>query len=182
MPKVKKTPYAVLGFLSIAPMSGYEIKRLMKKSTNNFWLESDGQLYPALAKLEKEGFINYKLPLTAGVREKKIYCLTKKGQSELKKWLEQSNDIHIIRNEFILKVFFGANVSPEIILNKMRSQLEDSTLKLTQVMQKRKLIKVKNAKSPHLIYQLFTVDYGIEILKGKITWCQNVIRTLKKLN
>lgn len=36
MLKTKKNQYAVLGLLSIAPMSGYEIKRFMQKSTDNF--------------------------------------------------------------------------------------------------------------------------------------------------
>ena len=34
--------YAILGMLSIEPMSGYEIRQTMQQSTENFWAESDG--------------------------------------------------------------------------------------------------------------------------------------------
>ena len=38
-----KTPYAILGMLSIEPMSGYDIRQIMRNSTANFWSESDGK-------------------------------------------------------------------------------------------------------------------------------------------
>ena len=43
-----KTKYAVLGMLSFAPKSGYEISQMIKNSTAFFWSESDGQIYPIL--------------------------------------------------------------------------------------------------------------------------------------
>ena len=128
MSKSKKTRYAVLGLLSIRPMSGYEIKTFMRQSTDNFWTESDGQLYPALSQLKKEECIAYKTPVASSLRDIKIYRLTKKGKTELKKWMMQEPETQSVRNEFMLKVFFGANVAPQTILEHIRSHLQGAEL------------------------------------------------------
>ena len=46
-----KSKYAILGMLSIEPMSGYDIKKEVEKSISNFWTESYGQIYPVLRNL-----------------------------------------------------------------------------------------------------------------------------------
>lgn len=40
MAKEHKSRYAVLGMLSLGPMSGYDIKKVIEESINNFWQES----------------------------------------------------------------------------------------------------------------------------------------------
>ena len=51
------TEEALLGLLSLKPMSGYEIKQMIEGSIGYFWRESFGQIYPTLKRLEKGGWI-----------------------------------------------------------------------------------------------------------------------------
>jgi DNA-binding PadR family transcriptional regulator len=48
MAKPNKTRYALLGFLLMQDATGYDIKKLMERSTNNFWRETDSSIYPIL--------------------------------------------------------------------------------------------------------------------------------------
>lgn len=143
-------------------------------------MESDGQLYPTLSQLEEEKFIAYKAPVSSGVRDKKNYCITKKGETKLKKWLMKEPETLIVRNEFMLKVFLGANVSPQITLEQIHTHLQEANLKLATLLDKKKQLNKEYKNSPHQRYWIFTIDYGIQVLEGKITWCGNVIRTLEK--
>ena len=59
MAKENKTQYAILGILAMSPGSGYDIKKLMNKSTNYFWYEGDSSIYPGLNKLYKEGCVDF---------------------------------------------------------------------------------------------------------------------------
>ncbi|AET58452.1 PadR family transcriptional regulator [Paenibacillus terrae] len=43
--------FAVLDILSLGPHTGYDIKQHMEQSTNYFWNENYGQIYPSLAEL-----------------------------------------------------------------------------------------------------------------------------------
>ncbi len=45
--------YIILGCLSIEPMSGYDIKRLISISTSLFYNASYGSIYPTLKKMEE---------------------------------------------------------------------------------------------------------------------------------
>ena len=42
------TPNALLGLLSLRPMSGYDIRQVISESIGYFWSESYGQIYPGL--------------------------------------------------------------------------------------------------------------------------------------
>lgn len=181
MAKTSKTRYAILGMLSIGPMSGYEIRQTMQQSTENFWAESDGQLYPALATLAKQGFISYKTQESSGFRDKKIYRITPKGIAELKKWMLQEAETHSVRSEFMLKLFFGANVTPEISIEHLQMERYKTKSKLTHLLEMQQQLAREHKDSPHLPYWLMSVDYGIKTAEAKLSWCDKTIKTLEKI-
>ena len=57
MKRTSQTDVAVLGALSIEPMSGYRIRRAIADVFGHFWYESFGQIYPTLARLEAAGLV-----------------------------------------------------------------------------------------------------------------------------
>ena len=54
------TPNALLGLLSLGPMSGYDIRQLIPQSIGHFWSESYGQIYPGLKRLAAAGLVEKK--------------------------------------------------------------------------------------------------------------------------
>ena len=42
----------ILGLLAVRPLSGYDIKAIVDRSTRFFWAASYGQIYPELRRLE----------------------------------------------------------------------------------------------------------------------------------
>ena len=48
-----RSRYAVLGALTIAPMSGYDLRAFFDQSVRFFWNESYGQIYPELRRLRE---------------------------------------------------------------------------------------------------------------------------------
>ena len=55
MPSENKTRYAVLGLLNMAPMTGYQMRKVYESSLGHFWSESYSHLYAILKVLEAEG-------------------------------------------------------------------------------------------------------------------------------
>lgn len=177
MNNLTKTAFAILGMLSIAPMSGYEIQHTMKKSTSNFWSESDGQLYPNLTKLNKLGLITAKESITA--RAKKVYRLTAKGKKELQSWLQVEPEKHVVRNEMMLKLFFGANVSSKINAEHLHQLQYQTKVMLQQLNETKTQLKHEQKSSLHLPYWLITIQYGIHIGQAKLKWCEEALEILK---
>ena len=53
MSRQSQTEVAVLGALSVEPMSGYAARRAITETLGHFWSESFGQIYPTLASLAR---------------------------------------------------------------------------------------------------------------------------------
>lgn len=79
----------ILKLLSEQPrMYGYEITRMVEDRSGNNIQITEGALYPALHKLESQGYlISEKVMI--GKRTRKYYSLTPKGQTEARENIEE---------------------------------------------------------------------------------------------
>jgi DNA-binding PadR family transcriptional regulator len=50
---------AILGFLSIRPLSGYDLKRTFDQSVRHFWSADQAAIYRMLGELEADGLVEY---------------------------------------------------------------------------------------------------------------------------
>src|SRR5580700_9952877 len=82
------TPSALLGLLSLGPMSGYDIRQLIQQSIGHFWSESYGQIYPGLKRLEAVGLVAKKTERKHGSPDRYVYSLTADGRDRLREWLK----------------------------------------------------------------------------------------------
>jgi DNA-binding PadR family transcriptional regulator len=79
---------ALLGVLFENPSSGYDIRRFFVSSPMGSFSDSPGAIYPALNRLERQGFIRGQLQEKSG-RRKKIFYITATGTHAFKEWLSQ---------------------------------------------------------------------------------------------
>jgi DNA-binding PadR family transcriptional regulator len=96
----------ILGLLSLAPRSGYEIKAVVDRSTRFFWAASYGQLYPELRRLEEDGLIEGEAAPN-GARARTIYRITDAGRQALDDWLHGFDVTVELRDESLLRLFFA---------------------------------------------------------------------------
>jgi PadR family transcriptional regulator, regulatory protein AphA len=179
MNRLNKTQYALLGLLSQEPMSGYDIKKTLKASTQHFWQESDGQIYPALAQLLKEKLITCTVDQSQGARIRKVYQITAKGLKTLKNWLIKAAEPPVPRNELLLKLFFGLHTPSEINLKHVLDHQQQLISRLKTYQEITKMLT--HEKSPHLSYWKITLNYGKKITQAQLDWCEETLKTLKTL-
>lgn len=81
---------------TMGPQHGYGLARRIEQTSGDRLQLNYGTLYPALLKLEQEGFIGSKWGLSENNRRAKFYELTKAGRKRLQKataeW-EQTTEI-----------------------------------------------------------------------------------------
>ena len=75
----------LLKILALEPLHGWAIGIRLKQVSGDILQVSDGSLYPALHKLEHQGWIQAEWRLTETNRRAKFYSLTRQGQAQLKK-------------------------------------------------------------------------------------------------
>ena len=175
----KSTVYTILGILAMEPMSGYEIKKVIDDSTKYFWNESQGQIYPSLKLALAEDLIA--VHQQADVRSKVSYSITDKGRLALKDWLEQTPGKFTIRNELLLKVFFGNNADQQTIINYLEENISKLQMKLrTYTHIKKEIEKEMQNGEPGGKYWYVTVEYGIRSIQSEIGWSRDSIEFIKQ--
>jgi transcriptional regulator len=73
----------LLKIVALEPINAWAISQRLKQVSGEILQVSDGSLYPALHKLEQEGWIRGQWKLTATGRRAKFYSLTRPGRRAL---------------------------------------------------------------------------------------------------
>ncbi len=75
----------ILKILALEPLHGWAISQRLKQVSGDVLQVSDGSLYPALHKLEQEGWITAEWKPSENNRRAKFYSLTRLGRKHLEK-------------------------------------------------------------------------------------------------
>ena len=75
----------VLKILALEPLHGFALSQRLKQVSGDVLQVSDGSLYPALHKLEQQGWIRAEWKSTENNRRAKFYSLTRLGKRHLEK-------------------------------------------------------------------------------------------------
>jgi len=70
---------------TLGPLHGYGIARRIEQTSANHLSVNYGTLYPALLKLEQEGYISSEWGVSENNRKAKFYRLTRAGRKQLEK-------------------------------------------------------------------------------------------------
>ena len=75
----------VLKILALEPLHGWALSQRLKQISGEVLQVSDGSLYPALHKLEQQGWIQAEWKPTENNRRAKFYSLTRLGRRQLER-------------------------------------------------------------------------------------------------
>ena len=75
----------ILKILDLEPRTGWAISQRLRQMSNETLQASHGSLYPALHKLEQEGWITAEWKASENNRRAKFYSLTRLGKKHLEK-------------------------------------------------------------------------------------------------
>ena len=92
---------------TLGPLHGYGLARRIEQTSENLLAVNYGTLYPALLKLEQEGFIASEWGVSENNRKAKYYALTRAGRKQLAKAAQEWE-----RTTEIIARFFSAGEAP----------------------------------------------------------------------
>jgi PadR family transcriptional regulator, regulatory protein AphA len=175
------TDKALLGLLSIHPMSGYDLRQLISWSIGHFWSESYGQIYPALNGMTAAGLVVRKTERQKGRPARHVYSLTKNGREALKEWLGVAPEAGVPRNELLLKLFYGTHAPKGTNREHVTEFLvrQEEALKIYATTEKR--LKKEAARDPQLPFWLMTLSYGRHESKAHVKWARETLKELDRL-
>lgn len=177
--------YAILGFLSFAPFSGYDLKKAFDRSVQHFWPANQSQIYRTLAELTEAGLAEKEIVEREDRLDLKIYTITAAGRAALLQWLATSLPEQDDREPFLIQVYFGGQLSDEELLGLLQHRLTVTEEKLAvyaAVYQASQNFESK-VKDPRAIFlSLLTLEAGYLNTRAEADWLRTALERIATHN
>ena len=180
MTKENYTRYIILGFLKHQPLSGYLIRKYVEKTISFFWNLSNGQIYPTLQKMHKDGLVSMSRQASLIGPDSKVYSITTKGRDELDNWLKEPMFEENFRSPLLLKIFFGGEMNKDIIIKDLESFLLESKERLTVMELFERNYRNIAEDNPDHLFMYLTALRGKQWYRANVQWAEDAIKILKR--
>lgn len=176
--------HALLGILTCKPMTGYEVKQFFDSSVQHFWNAELSQIYPTLKTLEEQGWVDKQVEVQEHRPNRKIYAITETGREEFARWLRQPSPATDLRDPFLIKIFFGTEISLEDVLVLLRREKEEQqkvvAFSETVLREKIKEGVAGLGSARRGLFWTLTLEMAIAYRRAYIEWCEQSMRLLEE--
>lgn len=172
---------AVLGFLDVEPMHGYQIRKVLTEMSGTVRGFSYGSLYPVLNRLEENGFIESPVEDPAAHtrrKAKKVYRLTDAGHRHFLELLSDINPTSFTDEDFGVRLAFFDKTPADArrrLLEGRRRLLEERRDHLMSLIHGRAIPSTNphNTLSP---YSQGLNKLTLESTQREISWVNSLIQ------
>jgi DNA-binding PadR family transcriptional regulator len=175
--RASQTETAVLGALSVMPMTGYALREAIRDVLGHFWSESFGQVYPALAALEQQGQVQRAGSERTGAS---TFAITLSGRARLKELLSEPIQDLPPRNGLMLRLFFGRQLGAQACRSLVLKARSDAQHRLAEFEEIRREPPDEDTAEDRP-YWLLTVSAGEHTARAAIEWADEALAALDDL-
>ncbi len=169
--------HAILGFLSIAPLTGYELKKSFDNSVKHFWSADQSQIYRTLEQIVEAGWAKVELVEQQERPNRKVYHITRSGRAELRRWLTTPLVHREEHDPFLIQLFFASHLPDaevEALLEREAAAAREQLATFDQIRQ-----QFSPATSRVQAFALLTLDYGIQATQAHLTWIETALAQVR---
>jgi DNA-binding PadR family transcriptional regulator len=177
--------YILLGLLSAAPASGYDLKREFQEGIGHFWAAEISQIYTTLKRLAKRRWVRATVVPSDKGPPRRVYEVTPAGRAALRAWLASGPQFGDQRITFLAQLYLlhGGDDADEMraFLRQTRDYFE------------RRLAWLREAEATWLadcpggadglpaadLGPYMTLRAGIHAAEARLAWCDESLGRLE---
>lgn len=175
MARTSQTEVAVLGALSMEPMTGYRLRAEITDTLGQFWHESFGQIYPTLKALQEAGHVRREGTTGTGA-----FSITAAGVARLRDLLAEPFSPARPRDPLLLRLFFARHVGPGLTRERLVQALDAAVSRSEEFARIRTEIE-EQPGIPDAIYWLITLSAGEHAARARMTWAREALEMLDRV-
>ena len=163
--------HAILGMLRNGPLTGYDLKtRCFDASIAHFWPADQAQIYRTLDRMAEQGLVESRLEIQETRPNRKEYSLTDAGETELTRWLGETQPLPAYRDPFLVQLYFAHTLPPEQLdaLLEDQARLHEERLAVYRAVPLPTLDELKGHRN-HLAERL-TLELGLALEQAHLDW------------
>ncbi|WP_040486615.1 PadR family transcriptional regulator [Listeria grayi] len=166
--------YTLLQMIARESTNGYELVHRLRIMQNTH----HSQIYPALSKLEEDGYLTVHRQAQEKLPDKKIYAITEKGIDALAEWSETPLKNPVTKDEFIIKLQLDwvNKIRTESLLKERQTYLEEQLEMVDETLHHfEKLLHLDTdaARQADMPYQVYARKR--ELLVVELEWCERML-------
>jgi len=169
---------AILGLLSIRPMSGYDVSQSYKRALQQIWYAPLGQVYPTLRKMHADGLLSVSVEIQHDKPNRKVYRLTPQGRRVLVKWLSRPSALPKMHHEFIHNLFLLNHIEPERQIKVVQNYFERSNAWLAGLKEIEQKLALASLRSENAWYQLMALRHLMRLVRTEAQSAKIVVGEL----
>ncbi len=173
--------YAILGFLSWRPSTGYDLKKMFVDSTFIYWSGNNNQIYKALVELHREGLVTNEVQHQDKSPSRKIYTITGKGLSELRRWTLASPEPPQHRNTFLIQLAWADRLERgelNELLEKYEHEVHMQSL-MNQEQKRRRLLDPARTSREAYLWDMIA-ENRVSAYENELKWIRALRKGLEK--
>lgn len=174
--------YAILGFLSWKPFTGYELKKIFADALSFHWSGNNNQIYGSLITLHKEEAVSIEVQQQEKLPAKKLYTITDKGRAELRAWLLSEPELPWFRSLVHTQLAWADCLTDEELdglLGAYEGQLEDQATMCRETMRRGGSEPARSGREK-LIWRSIDENH-VAFYENELSWTRNLRLRLKEL-
>ncbi|QSB04772.1 PadR family transcriptional regulator [Natronoglycomyces albus] len=170
--------HAILGILSIEPMSGYDLKKVIDESVGHFWSADQSQIYRTLNALVEDNLATRRTVVQEERPNQHIHRPTDLGLAELEQWLRSPIQMGPSREPFLARLFFADRLPAADIAELLEAHHQE-------VLQRLAVLEAINVPDQpgdlgHVL-RMATLANGITHAKAELAWIENTKRDVERI-
>jgi DNA-binding PadR family transcriptional regulator len=122
--------FAILGFLTGGPLSGYDLKKRFSETEGLHWSGNNNQVYKALLGLSRQGQATVEIQQPAEGPARKLYSITAEGRQALRDWLLTEPELPQFRLPILVHLMSSDLLSAEELDGLIGRYAEEVRLKI----------------------------------------------------
>jgi PadR family transcriptional regulator, regulatory protein AphA len=174
--------YAILGFLSWKPYTGYELKKIFADALSFHWSGNNNQIYGSLVELHRSGAVSIEVQQQEKYPARKLYTITDLGRNELRAWLLSEPELPILRSLAHIQLAWAEcldNTELDCLLASYERKLSDQATMCRETME-RGVVEPKRSEREHLIWRSIN-ENRVSFYENELGWARTLRTRLKEL-
>lgn len=173
--------HAIMVLLETEAGSGYDLLKRFKQRLGFFWQASHQQIYHQLKVMHKEGLIDYELEIQTGKPDKKVYIITRAGNKELQRWLNELCKPQKINDSLLVKLYGGHLLDKTVLLKEIQEHTTQHKKALAIMLDiEQQYQQLGHEERENLAFPFLTLRRGILGEQAWLAWSKEVKDFLRK--
>lgn len=175
--------HVILGFVDMAPLSGYDLKTMFDSSVQFYWSATHTQIYRTLDEMLREGLVSVEVVQQTERPNKKLYSITEQGRAELRAWLETSFELPTFHHPLLVRLAWCDRLENGRVEALLRGYIEKlrGQLALYQTENQSQVNEFARTERESYLWQLI-LENGIQFYQGELAWAEQALVGLARFS